>query len=107
MVRIYDQRKDLVQGFLGIQEPRCNLPVIEDNIRLFKLVWLVPGLAFDINGGRLGRGKGYYDFILAGTEGMKIGIGFDWQITTEIPMLAHDVEMDRILTEKRCVVCRS
>ena len=78
MVRIFDQGEDLVPGFLGIQKPRCHLPVIKDDVRLFKLIWLVPGLAFDINGRRLGRGKGYYDFLLAGTKGMKIGIGFDW-----------------------------
>jgi len=64
---------------------------------------LVPGVAFDLCGCRLGRGGGFYDRLLAETHGVKCGIAFDEQITGEVPTGEHDLQMDFILTPTRCV----
>ena len=63
---------------------------------------VVPGLAFDPSGGRLGHGGGYYDRIMGGMqkEVFKAGLAFDFQIFKEVPMLAGDVSMDVVVTEK-------
>jgi 5-formyltetrahydrofolate cyclo-ligase len=60
---------------------------------------LIPGLAFDPSGGRLGRGKGYYDRLLGSEDfrGLKIGIGWSWQLLPVVPREAHDVTMDLVI----------
>src|ERR1019366_7221046 len=58
------------------------------------VVALVPGLAFTRRGDRLGRGKGYFDRILAGSSGPRIGLGFAFQVVSRIPAEAHDVRVD-------------
>lgn len=59
---------------------------------------IVPGVAFDINNNRLGRGKGYYDQFLKMTQTKKIGICFPFQMLKEIPTEDHDIKMDAIIT---------
>ncbi len=61
---------------------------------------LVPGVAFDRSGGRLGRGKGFYDRLLGqpGFRALKIGIAWPWQIVESVPTESHDMRMDLILT---------
>jgi 5-formyltetrahydrofolate cyclo-ligase len=59
---------------------------------------LVPGVAFDRSGNRLGRGKGYYDRLLAGMSAFKIGLCFDFQRFDALPADPHDVPMDLILS---------
>lgn len=63
-------------------------------------VLLIPGLAFALNGTRLGRGKGYFDRYLEKYTGKKIGIGFEIQIFDEIPSDKWDQKVDQIITEK-------
>jgi len=62
---------------------------------------LVPGLAFDPLGGRLGRGRGFYDRLLGNPafRGLKIGLCWDWQVVELVPMAAHDAPMDLVVTE--------
>ncbi len=61
---------------------------------------LVPGLAFDRRGARLGRGKGFYDRALQTYEGIKIGVAFERQLSEDdLPAEPHDVRMDWIVTE--------
>jgi len=62
---------------------------------------LIPGIAFDLHGRRLGRGKGFYDRLLTEIRGVKCGIAFDEQIVEKIPVEPHDVRMDFILTPTR------
>jgi 5-formyltetrahydrofolate cyclo-ligase len=62
---------------------------------------LVPGVGFDLRGGRLGRGRGFYDQLLAGFGGLKCGVALNEQIASEIPTEAHDVRMDVVLTEMK------
>ena len=70
---------------------------------------IVPGLAFDKQGGRLGYGKGYYDRILAGCRATccKIGLGYAWQVIDgPLPLASHDVHMDLLVTEAGVIDCR-
>ena len=68
----------------------------------FDLV-LVPGVAFDLQGCRLGRGLGFYDRILAEASGIKCGVAYDFQLLEKIPVEPHDAKVDFIFTPSRCV----
>lgn len=63
-------------------------------------VIVVPGVAFDSAGSRLGRGKGYYDKILKQTKAYKIGVCFDFQLVEHVPVEIHDVRMDQVICSK-------
>lgn len=89
---------DTREGQFGIREPTGACPQIPLN-RLD--LALVPGVGFDMHGRRLGRGKGYYDRLLAAMSGTKCGVAFDEQIVTEIPFEPHDARMNCILTPLR------
>jgi len=89
---------DLVVGQFGIREPHEACATVPLN-RL-DLV-LVPGVAFDLDGRRLGRGKGFYDRLLAAFDGPACGVGFDQQIVHRVPSEPHDVRLSCILTPTR------
>ena len=97
---IQDPRLDLQIGQFGIREPgnRCAR-LSSDRLDLI----LVPGMAFDLQGRRLGRGRGYYDQLLRRLHGTICGVAFDQQVVEEIPLAPHDVRMDCILTPTRWV----
>ena len=62
---------------------------------------VVPGVAFDTQGNRMGRGRGFYDRLLKSTpNAVKIGVAYDFQMMDVIPVEPHDVKMDRVITEK-------
>lgn len=87
---------ELTSGAFGILEPPPNLteiPVAEID------VFFCPGLAFDASGGRLGRGKGFYDRMLAHAhpDALKIGIGFTCQIVPNTHAEPHDIHMDEVI----------
>jgi len=89
-----------VTGQFWIPEPRPDCAEIPADT--FELV-LVPGVAFDLKGRRLGRGRGFFDRLLVEVRGLKCGIAFELQMANEIPTEAHDIRMDFILTPTRCV----
>ena len=91
---------DIVIGKFGVREPAASCAEIPLN--RFDLV-LVPGLAFDLHGHRLGRGKGFYDRILAKASGIKCGVAYDFQLLESIPTEAHDAKVDFIFTPSRGV----
>ena len=64
--------------------------------------FFVPGVGFDLNGGRLGRGKGFYDRYLENSKAVKIGLAWSGQLIEEIPVESHDCHMDFIITENFC-----
>jgi 5-formyltetrahydrofolate cyclo-ligase len=66
---------------------------------------LIPGLGFDAKGNRLGRGKGHYDRFLRGFGGIKVGIGYEAQMVSELPSEDHDIQMDFIVTDKKVYRC--
>jgi 5-formyltetrahydrofolate cyclo-ligase len=98
--QVLDPEADLELGQFGIREPRGGcVRFPPDRLDLI----LVPGVAFDLQGGRLGRGKGYYDQLLGGLRGSKCGVAFDQQVVGEVPLAPHDICLDYILTPNRWV----
>lgn len=84
---------------LGFKEP--NLKTAEAVSSFAIGIFLIPGLVFDREGRRLGRGLGYYDRFLAKNKALKIGLAWSHQIHGEnLPEESHDVSMDMIVTEK-------
>ena len=99
--RRIDDFSQLISGAYGIREPKPDAPVVPAaEIDLI----LVPGLAFDRTGRRLGRGKGYYDRFLANFHGKTMGIC--GQLMPEVPMEQHDITMDAVATEHGIIICR-
>jgi 5-formyltetrahydrofolate cyclo-ligase len=98
--RVTDLHVEILSGKFGIREPVESCVAIPPND--LDLV-LVPGVAFGLDGHRLGRGKGYYDRLLQDFTGEKIGVAFDEQIVETVPSEQNDVRMDLILTPTRCV----
>lgn len=91
------RREDLLPGRYGVREPPARAP--EEALGPDVLL-LVPGVAFDDRGNRLGRGRGYWDRALAGVEGAIVfGVGYELQIVASVPREAHDRPMDALLTE--------
>ncbi len=98
---------ELVEGAYKILEPKVELrglpqkKVLPDELDLV----MVPGTAFDSHGGRMGQGKGYYDRLLAQArkDAPLVAIAFDCQLFEAIPVAAHDVFMDLVLTESRII----
>lgn len=70
-------------------------------------VILVPGLAFDHRGWRLGRGRGYYDRLLERFEGTRVGVCFDGQVVEAVPTEPHDIPMNFLLTPGGLIACGS
>jgi 5-formyltetrahydrofolate cyclo-ligase len=91
---------DINIGQFGIREPSESCSQFPLNRLDFVLV---PGVAFDLHGRRLGRGKGFYDHLLAAVRGKTCGVAFDEQIVTEIPVEPHDVLLNCILTPSRWI----
>ncbi|MFO0803041.1 MAG: 5-formyltetrahydrofolate cyclo-ligase [Gemmataceae bacterium] len=100
-----EEMSELVEGAYKILEPKEELRRVPRKViqpEELDLV-MVPGTAFDPRGGRMGQGKGYYDRLLfrAKPEAPLVALAFDCQIFDEIPVAAHDVFMDLVLTESR------
>ena len=98
--QIEDFSRDCAPGKFGVQEPSARCRRIALN--LLDLA-LVPGVGFDAAGHRLGRGRGYYDRLLARVAGTRCGVAFDEQMTTEIPAGPHDITLNCIITPTRWV----
>lgn len=93
---------DLVKNLIGIYEPIYN----KDNIVVSdsSTIVVVPGLAFDSDGYRIGYGGGYYDKYLSENIYYKsVGICFEEQITESIPTDKYDVKTDIIVTDRRVI----
>ncbi|NYE56597.1 5-formyltetrahydrofolate cyclo-ligase [Carboxydothermus ferrireducens] len=97
---------DLVEGTYGILEPKEEARTIAEP-EVIDLV-LVPGVAFDLKGNRLGYGAGFYDRFLPNLRPAvkKVALAFELQIVPKIPTGPHDIPMDYIITEERIINCR-
>jgi len=96
--QIRDATGDCAPGKFGISEPTAQCAAFP--LKQLDLV-LAPGVGFDLAGCRLGRGRGFYDRLLAQISGIKCGVAFDTQIVKRIPAEKHDVHMNCILTPTR------
>ena len=95
---------ELVVGAFGALEPGAGCPSLALNP--LDLV-LVPGVAFDFGGRRLGRGKGFYDRLLAEVPGHRCGVAFERQLVSQLPEEPHDMRVDSILTPMRWLQVRA
>lgn len=101
-VAVENLSTDIVVGRYSLREPRADLlPLALDDLD----VVIVPGLAFDSTGARLGRGGGFYDRLLArvarlptGNRPVSVGVCVDEQVVENVPVEAHDLRVDMILT---------
>lgn len=98
--RVTNLETDIFTGKFGVSEPSPECEAVPLN--RFDLV-LVPGMAFDETGNRLGRGKGFYDRILSAASGVKCGVAYDFQLQETIPTEEHDAKVNFIFTPSRCV----
>ena len=91
--------EELVEGTFGVLEPPASAPRIEPTE--VDLV-LVPALAFDARGHRIGYGRGFYDRLLPQlTRAFRVGLAYDFQLLAELPDDPHDVPMQCVVTDKR------
>jgi 5-formyltetrahydrofolate cyclo-ligase len=93
---VEDLARDLVPGAFGISEPRGTqevVPVAEID------AFVCPGLGFDMAGGRIGRGKGYYDRALARARdgALRVAVVMPWQMVADTHAEPHDIRMDVLL----------
>lgn len=93
-LRVFTGAEELnSENVLGIGEPSGAPFLKKDEIDLI----IVPGVAFDRNNNRMGRGKAYYDRLLKEIRAYKIGVCFDFQLLGNIPFDENDVKMDEVL----------
>ena len=86
-------------GSFHIEEPTGDDVVDVDDIELM----VIPAVAFDRKGNRLGRGKGFYDRLLSTSKATKIGVGYEFQLFDDLPSEPHDVAMDMVITQKTLI----
>ena len=84
----------LQEGKFHILEPKNNQFIGEIDIII------VPGIAFDKKGNRLGRGRGFYDRFLCQHTSVTVGLCFDFQLVEKVPIEANDIAVEKIITEK-------
>ena len=91
----------LEEGYRGIMEPSSLAP----EASTVDLV-IVPGMAFDAKGNRLGRGGGFYDRLLPTLSCPKVGICRSGQLVEDVPMQSWDQKVDIVITPSNCYICK-
>ncbi|MFA6456548.1 MAG: 5-formyltetrahydrofolate cyclo-ligase [Bacteroidota bacterium] len=94
---------ELVGGAYGILEPKMYRPVPVRNLQAI----IVPALAVDLKGNRLGFGAGFYDRFLHAMQVPVIALAYDFQIVDEVPIEPTDVPVSFIVTEHEIIRCRN
>ncbi|WP_321515285.1 5-formyltetrahydrofolate cyclo-ligase [Marinifilum fragile] len=93
-LKVFKGTENLIEGEnYGIPEPDGPVFMDEDEIDLI----LIPGVAFDKDNNRMGRGKAYYDRLLQSLSAFKVGICFDFQVLDHVPIDEHDIKMNCIV----------
>ena len=100
---IKDPEQDLVPGYYNIPEPDPKKSLRLEPGEIDAAV--IPGSVFDIHGGRLGYGGGYYDRFLLNDapQAKRIGLAFELQVVDKVPLEPHDQPLDILITEERIV----
>lgn len=99
---VADESLTLIEGKWKMPEAPPEAPCATQEM-LDQALWLIPGVAFDENCGRLGRGKGVYDRLLESSRGFRAGIFYQCQKTVDLPMEDHDCVLDLIVTEEQVI----
>src|SRR6056297_3441114 len=95
-LRLFKGLDDMTEGTaFSIKEPKTLYKDALDKIDLI----IVPGVAFDNQNNRLGRGKAYYDKLLQNTQALKVGVCFDFQWFDTVPADQHDIKMDLVISD--------
>jgi len=94
---------ELETGYQGIPEPRTDTCWKVEDIEMI----VIPGVAFDERGHRIGYGGGYYDRLLPRVKGHRpiAALAFEEQVLEHVPTEAHDITMDFIITDRRVITC--
>jgi 5-formyltetrahydrofolate cyclo-ligase len=95
VLKQYTGQQNLINGTLNIKEP---VGEVFNNFNKIDLI-LVPGIAFDKNNNRLGRGKGYYDRFLKKTSAFKVGVCFKFQYLHYIPVNEYDMKVNDVVID--------
>lgn len=96
----FDEGADLARGPMAIAQPENPSWIADAELDLV----LVPGVAFDLRGGRVGHGGGHYDRLMTENgcrRSFKVGLAYDFQVLPEVPLEDHDVLLDAVVTETR------
>jgi 5-formyltetrahydrofolate cyclo-ligase len=95
---------DLVRGWRGVREPRARHRAPRDRLD----VVIVPGVAFDLRGGRLGYGGGHFDRLLGELPPRTavLGVAFEVQVVVDLAWESHDHPVDAVVTERRVIAGR-
>ena len=99
---VCDLAREVAPGYRGIPEPSADCPLVP----LASIEWvLVPGVAFDVRGHRIGYGGGYYDRLLPALprSAARVAGAFELQMVDEVPTAPHDFALDAIVTEARTI----
>ena len=97
---VCDAVREIAPGFRGVPEPNADCPPVP----IASIDWvLVPGVAFDAEGRRIGYGGGYYDRLLPLFErrATRVAGAFEVQLVDRVPAAPHDATVDAIVTERR------
>ena len=97
----YDESR-LALGSFHIEEPTGSDTTAIDDMEMI----VIPGVAYDRSGNRVGRGKGYYDRLLADSSARKVGVAYDFQLVDEIDSEPLDVRVDVVITENHHIIIR-
>jgi len=99
---------DLEKGCMGILEPKSFCKVLDESLIDNSFIEILPGLAFDKKGNRLGYGGGFYDRFnkRAPKSVLKLALSFDFAVFNEIKTSDFDVSVDFIITEKKIIDCK-
>ncbi len=99
-LHVVSSPNDLMPGAFGVLEPKESCPIVlPDLIDLF----IIPGVAFDRHGHRLGWGKGHYDRLLQNIVAPRIALAYAIQVIAEVPCSSYDVSVSTIITEKEII----
>ena len=103
LMKVDSSEQELIPGPRGVLEPdasKCKV-VPMDRIDIA----IIPGLAFDEKGGRIGSGTGYYDRLIPrlAITTRKVALTFEEQLVPQVPMESHDKHVDIIITDKRII----
>lgn len=94
---------DFQEGYFHVMEPKDEIPAMDlAELEQEKTIVFTPGLVFDINGGRSGYGKGFYDrFFQKYKKVIRVGIALSCQLAEQVPMETHDISMDYLVTPEK------
>jgi 5-formyltetrahydrofolate cyclo-ligase len=104
-IQIHSLESGISTDQRGLRNPVTGPPVPPEDIQLV----VTPGLAFDKNGNRLGRGASYYDRFFAAKQlnAAKCGFAFSCQIMDDVPVENHDQKVDMLVTDKEIIYCNN